>query len=63
MFNSIMKGEVSFPEDHDEDISADCKSFIKQLLSKDQNKRLGAEGGYLDVMAHAFYKDIDWNKL
>lgn len=39
-------------------------SFIKKLLIKDQNKRLGGQGGGAkEVKAHVFLQDMDWELL
>lgn len=48
MFKAIQKSGVKFPDKVK--ISKDCKSFIKSLLHKDPKKRLGAKGGFTEVM-------------
>ncbi|KAI8833702.1 kinase-like domain-containing protein [Chytridium lagenaria] len=60
-FNNIITHEVSFP-DH-ADISSQCKSIIKKLLHKDEEKRLGSRNGASDVKGHPFFKGINWALL
>lgn len=43
-------------------MSEDFKDFILQLLNKNPKKRLG-HISHKDVMAHPWFKDIDFNKL
>uniref|UniRef100_A0A8C5QNB9 Uncharacterized protein n=1 Tax=Leptobrachium leishanense TaxID=445787 RepID=A0A8C5QNB9_9ANUR len=58
--NRIVNGEVEYPTHW----SPETISLISQLLIKDPTQRLGSsEEGAKDVMAHPFFKDIDWSKL
>jgi serine/threonine protein kinase len=59
MYNGIMHGELHFPEK----VSLLARSIISLLLEKDPVKRLGSRGGALEVRAHAFFGDIDWQAL
>ncbi|RKF59934.1 Serine/threonine-protein kinase nrc-2 [Erysiphe neolycopersici] len=60
-FANIMKDEVPFP-DHSAStqISNLCKSLIRKLLIKDENRRLGARAGASDVKAHPFFRTTQW---
>ncbi|POS86783.1 Pkinase-domain-containing protein [Erysiphe pulchra] len=60
-FANIMKDEVPFP-DHSgsPQISNLCKSLIRKLLIKDENRRLGARAGASDVKAHPFFRTTQW---
>ncbi|KHJ33772.1 putative serine threonine-protein kinase nrc-2 [Erysiphe necator] len=60
-FANIMKDEVAFP-DHSgsSQISNLCKSLIRKLLIKDENRRLGARAGASDVKAHPFFRSTQW---
>lgn len=40
-----------------------CKSLIRKLLVKDENKRLGSRAGASDVKAHPFFKTTQWALL
>ena len=40
-----------------------CKSVIRKLLIKDENKRLGSRAGASDVKNHQFFKPITWALL
>lgn len=44
-------------------LSSACKSFIRKLLTKNENKRLGARAGASEVKSHAFFKDINFALL
>ncbi|KAJ3204379.1 hypothetical protein HDU67_009550, partial [Dinochytrium kinnereticum] len=60
-FSNIISNEVTFP-DHAE-ISHHCKSLIRKLLHKDEEKRLGSRAGASDVKNHPFFKGINWALL
>ena len=40
-----------------------CKSLIRKLLIKDENKRLGSRAGASDVKTHPFFKSTQWALL
>lgn len=40
-----------------------CKSLIRKLLVKDENKRLGSRAGASDVKTHPFFKNTQWALL
>ncbi|KAJ3109609.1 hypothetical protein HDU97_003035 [Phlyctochytrium planicorne] len=60
-FSNIISNEVVF-SDHN-DISNHCKSVIRKLLHKDEEKRLGSRAGASDVKNHAFFKGLNWALL
>ncbi|TNV80427.1 hypothetical protein FGO68_gene6259 [Halteria grandinella] len=61
MFTRIKKDtEIDFPEDLP--LSEECKSFIRGLLQKDPEARLGSRG-FIDLMNHPFFESIDFEKL
>jgi protein-serine/threonine kinase len=37
-----------------------CKSLIRKLLIKDENRRLGARAGASDVKGHPFFRTTQW---
>ncbi|MBE3050421.1 protein kinase [Candidatus Bathyarchaeota archaeon] len=37
-----------------------CKSLIRKLLIKDENRRLGARAGASDIKAHPFFRPTQW---
>lgn len=60
IFSNILKGKVYFPSD----INKSAKSLIKHLLTADLSKRYGnLKNGYLDIMKHWLFKDLDFSKL
>ena len=44
-------------------ITQEAKDFIGGLLIKDPKKRMGKQGGPAEIMAHAWFNDIDWEQL
>jgi protein-serine/threonine kinase len=37
-----------------------CKSLIRKLLIKDENRRLGARAGASDIKVHPFFRTTSW---
>jgi len=37
-----------------------CKSLVRKLLIKDENRRLGARAGASDVKTHPFFRTTQW---
>ncbi|KAH3667068.1 hypothetical protein WICMUC_005415 [Wickerhamomyces mucosus] len=60
-FSNILKSDVHFPDS--QAISSNCKSLIKKLLIKDENKRLGSKFGASDIKNHPFFKNVQWALL
>ncbi|KEY72746.1 hypothetical protein S7711_02533 [Stachybotrys chartarum IBT 7711] len=60
-FANILREDVPFP-DHSgsPQISNLCKSLIRKLLIKDENRRLGARAGASDIKAHPFFRTTQW---
>ena len=44
-------------------ISDDCKDLIRKLLTKNPNDRLGHENDAMDIKAHPWFKNFDWENL
>ena len=42
---------------------SNCKSLIRKLLIKDENRRLGSRAGASDVKSHAFFRATQWALL
>ena len=40
-----------------------CKSLIRKLLIKDENRRLGSRAGASDVKSHPFFRPTSWALL
>lgn len=60
MFNNIQKAELRIPQF----LTNECKSFIKELMVREPNKRLGASKRDVeDVKMHSFFNGIDWDAL
>ncbi|KAG5989748.1 serine/threonine protein kinase, AGC [Claviceps pusilla] len=60
-FANILREDIPFP-DHAgaPQISNLCKSLIRKLLIKDENRRLGARAGASDIKAHPFFRTLQW---
>lgn len=44
--------------------SLDFKNLLRRLLTHDQTKRIGSsESGAEEVKSHAFFKNVDWDKV
>ncbi|DAZ97831.1 TPA: hypothetical protein N0F65_002501 [Lagenidium giganteum] len=55
----ILYQSVRYPNN----ITKDFKALLMQLLEKKQEERLGFENGFAEVKKHAFFKNIDWDKV
>jgi len=63
-FANILRDEVPFPEHSGApQVSSLCKSLIRKLLIKDENRRLGSRAGASDVKAHPFFRNTQWALL
>lgn len=62
-FTNILKNDVVFPEVSCQQITSSCKSFIRKLLIKDENRRLGSKAGASDVKFHPFFRNTQWALL
>ncbi|KAJ3330618.1 hypothetical protein HDU76_005233 [Blyttiomyces sp. JEL0837] len=60
-FSHILNNDVGFPSDRE--VSSQCKSLIRKLLHKDEDRRLGSRAGASDVKSHPFFKGINWALL
>ncbi|TKX20944.1 serine/threonine-protein kinase-19 [Elsinoe australis] len=60
MYKNIAFGKVRFPRDA---LSVEGRNFVKGLLNRNPNHRLGAKGDADELMAHAFFADVDWAAL
>lgn len=60
MYKNIAFGKVRFPRDA---LSTEGRNFVKGLLNRNPSHRLGAKGDADELMAHAFFADINWEAL
>jgi serum/glucocorticoid-regulated kinase 2 len=60
VYSSIRSKPVAFPDPakHGIIMSHECKDFIRNLLIKDPNKRLGSKGGVNTVLKHPWLSSI-----
>ena len=61
MFELITKAEIKYPKKIQ--VSENAKDLISKLLIKDQDLRLGAEGGFETIKKHPFFKGFDFKAL
>ncbi|KAI9054463.1 hypothetical protein LZ554_001625 [Drepanopeziza brunnea f. sp. 'monogermtubi'] len=60
-FANILRDDVPFPENSGSPPTSNlCKSLIRKLLIKDENRRLGARAGASDVKTHPFFRTTQW---
>lgn len=61
----IKQGRIIFPDPvkHKIFMSPELKDLITKLLDCNPTKRLGTENDILDVANHAFFSDVDFDKL
>ena len=57
----VSKAELKFSQLIN--ISEETKDLIQKLLIKDQEKRLGTEGGFEAIKQHSFFKGFDFKAL
>ncbi|EEQ27824.1 serine/threonine-protein kinase sck1 [Microsporum canis CBS 113480] len=57
MYKNIAFGKVRFPRDA---LSAEGRNFVKGLLNRNPEHRLGYRDDAKELMAHPFFHDIDW---
>ena len=58
MYKNILHAHPHYPET----MSDEAKSLLTGLLNKLPYKRIGA-GGMQEVKSHAFFADLDWDKV
>ncbi|KAG6886079.1 hypothetical protein C0993_004069 [Termitomyces sp. T159_Od127] len=60
MYKNICFGKIRFPKGV---INEDGKQFVKGLLNRNPNHRLGANRDANELKEHPFFKSIDWKAL
>ncbi|WRT68083.1 uncharacterized protein IL334_005058 [Kwoniella shivajii] len=60
MYRLICYGKIRFPKHVIDD---DGKQFVKGLLNRNPQNRLGARAGTAELKEHPFFKSIDWDLL
>ncbi|KAF5387800.1 hypothetical protein D9615_000184 [Tricholomella constricta] len=60
MYKNICFGKIRFPKGV---IGEDGKQFVKGLLNRNPNHRLGASRDAEELKEHPFFKTIDWKAL
>jgi serum/glucocorticoid-regulated kinase 2 len=65
MFYLIQEASVTFPDPvkHKISVSAKAQDLINKLLAKNKKNRLGATGGWKEILAHPFFEGLDVEKL
>ncbi|KAG1656195.1 hypothetical protein FOA52_011996 [Chlamydomonas sp. UWO 241] len=64
IFENILDRRFEWPEveEDEEEMSADCRDLIDQLLNQDPTLRLGHRGA-VEIKMHPFFEGIDWANL
>ncbi|KAI5952517.1 NRC2 [Candida jiufengensis] len=60
-FANVLKKDIKYPDT--QVISSNCKSLIKKLLIKEEEKRLGSKTGASEIKNHSFFKNTQWALL
>lgn len=60
MYRLICYGKIRFPKHV---IGDDGKQFVKGLLNRNPQNRLGAKRGAAELKEHPFFQNIDWDLL
>jgi len=58
LFSDIINNEIKFSDNID--VSKNCQNFVKELLHKNNEKRLG-NSGIQSIKDHSWFSDIKWN--
>ncbi|KAG1465192.1 hypothetical protein G6F56_004937 [Rhizopus delemar] len=67
-FYNVLSKKTEFPsakhkKKQPQAVSNQCKAFVRQLLVKEENKRLGSKAGASEVKTHPFFKSIKFALL
>ncbi|KAJ3305539.1 hypothetical protein HDV03_001405 [Kappamyces sp. JEL0829] len=62
-FRNVVGARLTFPKHHVNQVSVVCKNLIRELLVKDEFRRLGSRAGASDVKSHVFFRPIHWALL
>ena len=60
MYKNIAFGKVRFPKDT---LSVEGRNFVKGLLNRNPDHRLGSKRDALELKEHPFFADVDWDAL
>ena len=60
MYKNIAFGKVRFPKDT---LSVEGRNFVKGLLNRNPDHRLGSKRDALELKEHPFFADVDWEAL
>jgi hypothetical protein len=60
VYKQALSGKVAYPSH----VSRFARHLISQFLQTSPSKRIGSlRGGVVDIKAHPFFKDFDWEAL
>ncbi|KAG1453982.1 hypothetical protein G6F56_007432 [Rhizopus delemar] len=63
-FHLILNDRLEFPDTaYYQNLSNECKSFIRKLLVKNEKKRLGSRAGASEVKSHPFFNSLNFALL
>lgn len=58
--NEILNKEIPIPKR----LSVEARDFLKQILRKDPNERIGCRaGGVAEIKEHPFFRSVEWDQL
>jgi hypothetical protein len=53
---------LKWPQDRTKHLSRECLDFVRGLIT-DADGRLGTRGGVAELMAHPWFRGLDWTRL
>ena len=57
---NILHGKVRLPRDT---LTTEGRNFVKRLLNRNPEKRLGAQGDAEELKRHPYFADTDWDRV
>jgi len=59
LYSNIINNEPKLPEH----LSEESADFLRRILDKDPNTRLGSRRQFKEVKMHPFFEGVDWQKV
>jgi serine/threonine protein kinase SCH9 len=60
LYKNVLHGKVRFPRDT---LTIEGRNFVRGLLHRPPETRLGAQGGAEELKSHLFFADTDWDRV
>lgn len=69
VFENILARRIQWPNENEDEVSADAKDLINKLLCSDATQRLGSNrdekfpSGGAEIRSHPWFRDLNWETL